>query len=222
MRSKVYVRIGKHHVNNCEDSAGSYQIGSQRQLIVVCDGCSMGEKSHYASELIQKIVREIAKEEHYREYGANRQFELINLLEKVTYELFSRIKQVYDITGRNKYDYLSTILIAIADNFKKEFIYLVSGDGVICVDEKIEVFDQNNQPDYIGYYLEDDFNDWYKEKTIIKHGKLRKSICVATDGILTFSDSTDQFIQDEELNKIIRSLMIYSESSNEKEIQNNV
>lgn len=220
MRIKKFVRIGKHHVNNCEDSAGSYKIGGSRELIVVCDGCSMGNKSHYVSELIQKILREISKEEDYREYVSDDDLCISELLKSVCSSLFTRISKVYQLTGSHKYDYLSTMLITIVDYKSLEYAYMISGDGVVWIDEKAEVYDQNNQPNYIGYHLDIDFEDWFSNEVIIKNGIFLRSIAVSTDGILTFSNGNDEFVSDKKLNQLTRRLMSYSKIENEKELQN--
>lgn len=220
MRVKKYKRIGKHHANNCEDSVGSYKIGQSRELIVVCDGCSMGDKSHYVSELIQKILREISKEEDYREYVSDYNMDMNELLRSVCNSLFKRVKKIYQLTGSHKYDYLSTVLILIVDYKSLEYSYMVSGDGVVWIDDQFEIYDQNNQPNYIGYHLDIEFEKWFSSEVVTRNGDFSKSVAVSTDGILTFSNGNDEFVTDNELNQLMRRLMSYSEIENELEIQN--
>lgn len=220
MRVKKYVRIGKHHTNNCEDSVGSYKIGDNRELIVVCDGCSMGDKSHYVSELIQKTLREISKEEDYREYVSDDSISINELLRLVCNSLFNRVKKIYQLTGSHKYDYLSTVLILIADYKSLEYAYMVSGDGVVWIDDQLEIFDQDNQPNYIGYHLNVEFEEWFSDEVVTKGGDFLKSVAISTDGILTFSNENDEFVSDEKINKLMKRLMSYSKIENEKELQN--
>ena len=61
--------IGEFHVNYNEDFMVSEEAGKSRKMIAVMDGCSSGTDSHFASTLIGKLLRKIAKQEAYREYA---------------------------------------------------------------------------------------------------------------------------------------------------------
>ena len=53
--------IGEFHVNHNEDFLVLEEAGSTRKLIAVMDGCSSGTDSYFASTLIGKLLRKIAK-----------------------------------------------------------------------------------------------------------------------------------------------------------------
>ena len=60
--------IGAFHTNYCEDFLVVAELGSQQQLVAIMDGCSMGTESTFASLLIGKLLRKIAKEFFYQEF----------------------------------------------------------------------------------------------------------------------------------------------------------
>ncbi|MEM9528922.1 MAG: protein phosphatase 2C domain-containing protein [Bacteroidota bacterium] len=220
MLSKTFKRIGKHHTNNCEDSVGSYQIGENRQLILVSDGCSMGNESHFASALFNKILREIAKEEFYKEFGKKHQESLEDLLYSVCSRLFSRVKQVSVTTNLSTTDLLATIIICVIDAQSNQFEAIVIGDGLLAVDNKLYEYDQNNKPDYLGYHVEEEFDLWYKEQQQKMSGRVEKCIAIATDGIFTFSNDVDELINHEKQEAIINTLLVDSSDLTDKELQN--
>lgn len=68
MKKYQLTKIGDFHENHCEDYSLISEIGAHRDLISVLDGCTMGEESYFASALIGKLLKRIAKEEYYLEY----------------------------------------------------------------------------------------------------------------------------------------------------------
>lgn len=41
---------------------------------------------------------------------------------------------------------------------------LVIGDGLVGIDGELHEFDQDTKPDYVGYHLKEDFEDWYSRQ----------------------------------------------------------
>ena len=68
---KIYQlgHIGKFQFNHNEDYLVSEDAGKSRKVIAVMDGCSSGSDSHFASTLIGKLLRKIAKQEAYLEFA---------------------------------------------------------------------------------------------------------------------------------------------------------
>ena len=220
MIKQTIKRIGKHHDNYCEDAVGHYTVGDSLTLLSVSDGCSMGNQSHFAAELIQKILKGIAGEEHSREFSEGRRLSPNQIIDRVTEQLFTRLQRVYQLTGSDKYDYLSTVVLACVDVRTQAYSYLVVGDGVVAIDDDITIIDQNNQPDYIGYHLTKKATDWLQTLARRKDGKLERSLAIATDGVLTLSDNYDHPLNDTDLEKAITRLLCDFNGRTEKELQN--
>ncbi len=83
--------IGEFHINHNEDFLIIEDAGQSYKLIAVMDGCSSGTDSHFASTLLGKILRKIAKQEAYREYAQKKQLDLKQLLEKTSLQLFEEL-----------------------------------------------------------------------------------------------------------------------------------
>ena len=222
MKVDKFKRIGKHHLNHCQDSVGIYEIGSDRYVLLVCDGCSMGNDSHYVSELIQKIIKFIAKEESYRELALSELRSLGEIRKVVLQKLFVRLQEIYQTTGSDKYDYLATVVLMIVDSASKQIVYTVIGDGVIAIDNQILEFDQQNKPDYIGYHLDKDFQEWYSTLNQQGEAKWNRSVSVATDGIMTLTDGYDNYASDDLLLEVTKDLLTSLDIFKQNQIQNKI
>lgn len=64
---------------------------------------------------------------------------------------------------------------------------LVIGDGLVSIDGELHEFDQDTKPDYVGYHLKEDFEDWYSRQQQKVLFDSAKDISITTDGIFTFA-----------------------------------
>lgn len=62
MKTYSALQIGDYHLNNCEDYLFIGDIGNDKILCAVMDGCTMGTDSYFVSTLTGKLLRKIAKE----------------------------------------------------------------------------------------------------------------------------------------------------------------
>jgi hypothetical protein len=62
------LKIGSHHTNHCEDYLLTAEIGKNKMLCAVMDGCSMGTDSYFAATLTGKLLRKICREISYKEF----------------------------------------------------------------------------------------------------------------------------------------------------------
>jgi len=69
MKEYELSKIGEFHINHKEDSSAITEIGDNKILMAVMDGCSMGNEIHFSSTLIAKILRKVGKEISYREFA---------------------------------------------------------------------------------------------------------------------------------------------------------
>lgn len=188
---KIYsaLQIGAYHLNYCEDYLVIDYIGSDKLLCAVMDGCTMGTDSYFASTLVGKLLRKIAKAKGYKElYGAEpEQPNLEEYLKSILRDLFKELLLIKSqlLLGQN--DLLTTLLILLIDKKTDHGIFLAVGDGVIAVNGVIKEFDQDNKPDYLGFHLHEDFDTWYTKQTQKIHIDTIQDVSLATDGIVLFT-----------------------------------
>ena len=102
---------------------------------------------------------------------------------------------------------LSTILLGIVDTQTKMAEVMVVGDGLIGVNGKWIELEQNNQPDYLGYHLAEEFETWYQKQEQYFSFSTIRDLSLATDGIFTFSNFENKLIPSVEEEQIIRLLL---------------
>lgn len=186
MRIYHTLKIGEYHTNYCEDYLINCEIGHQKMLCAVMDGCSMGTDSHLASTLTGKILRKISSGLSYQEFISKEAPRLSKLMENVMRQLFSELRTIKNTLLLQREELLSTLVIAIIDTENCSGEFLCVGDGLICINGQYFEFEQNDQPDYLGYHLEEDFEQWIEnqhQKISVEH---ITDFSISTDGIFTF------------------------------------
>lgn len=179
--------IGQHHSNHCEDYLLSAPLGTTRHLYAVLDGCTMGNESYFASTLCGKILNKIALERSYLELKQPAQPELQLEVKTVVQRLFQELKLIKNQLLLDKYDLLSTLILLIWDELQNAGHVLVIGDGLVYHDGQVHHFDQGNQPDYLGYHLEEDFEAWFAQQNQQLHIPDFQNLSICSDGILSFA-----------------------------------
>lgn len=178
--------IGEFHVNHNEDFLVIEDAGESSKLIAVMDGCSSGTDSHFASTLIGKLLRKIAKQEAYREFAKQEQIGLKQLLENITLQLFDELGNLNRQLDLQSDEVLSTLILGIINTEDEKAEIVIIGDGFIhCNGENVE-YENDNKPDYIGYHLGMDKNEWYQTRTKKKSVDRLIDLTICTDGIHTF------------------------------------
>lgn len=185
---KIYQlsKIGQHHVNNNEDAILATAITTNRRLIAVMDGCSMGEESHFASGLIKKILSKISEEFGYKAFIEKNEGSLDQMLRNVIFRLFKELQQLKNLLRLDTNELLSTLILGLIDTETKAAELISIGDGLVYYNGVYQEYEQDNKPDYIGYHLNEEVDQWYNSL----HQRL--SICqvsdisISTDGIFSF------------------------------------
>ncbi|MFL9484209.1 protein phosphatase 2C domain-containing protein [Chitinophagaceae bacterium LWZ2-11] len=183
------LQIGEYHLNHCDDYLIVNEIGSDKILCAVMDGCSMAPDSYFASTLVGKLLKKISKTKGYKElYGLEPSAANIDdYLKTILQDLFKELNIVKNQLVLDQKDLLTTLLILLIDKKTNEGIVLVIGDGLININGCITEFDQDNKPDYLGFHLNKDFDTWYNTQTQKVLFKNIKDISIATDGITMFT-----------------------------------
>lgn len=187
--------IGEHHTNYCEDYLITAEIGKEKILCAVMDGCSMGTDSYFAATLTGKLLRKIANEYSYKDFISNQPNDLQQTLEGIIRQLFLELRGLKNTIQLQREEVLNTLLIAVIDCSNATGEFLCVGDGLICLNGEFFEFEQNNKPDYLGYHLHEDFDTWYANQQQRLSAKQIRDFSLATDGIFTFSRFNNQTYQ---------------------------
>lgn len=150
------------------------------------DGCSAGTDAHFASALIAKVLRRIAKQTNLRSFAERTQHTTRDLLKHTLNTLFKDLARLNADLDLKTDELLSTLLLAIVDTQDRNAEIVAIGDGVIACDEEIVVFDQGNKPDYLGYHLHEDFESYWNVLTQRISAQNFQDLSLATDGVLAF------------------------------------
>lgn len=187
---KIYsaLQIGDYHLNHCEDYLFVGDIGSDKILCAVMDGCTMGTDSYFVSTLAGKLLRKIAKEKGYKElYKLECHTDIEDYLKSIIKELFIELIITKNQLMLDQKELLTTLIILLVDKKENNGIVLVVGDGLVSINGTATEFDQDNKPDYLGFHLSEDFETWYSlQKQKIAFSDIQ-DISIATDGIFMFT-----------------------------------
>lgn len=188
---KIYtaLQIGEYHLNHCEDYLFVGNIGNDKVICAVMDGCTMGTDSYFVSTLVGKLFRKIVIEKGYKElYNLEPAVSNIDdYLQSIIKELFRELNITKNRLMLDKKELLTTLIILLLDKKTNMGIVLVIGDGLVNINGNITEFDQDNKPDYLGFHLNEDFETWYAGQTQKIKFTNGKDISIATDGIFMFS-----------------------------------
>lgn len=182
----TYTQIGTHHTDHNEDAFVSEEITDRHQLLAVMDGCSMGEDSHFAAGLIRKVLRRIARQTNLRTFAERTNPTVVELLKETLNTLFGDLRRLKADLDLSDTELLSTLMLAIVNTKDCTAEIVVIGDGVIACDEEIVEFNQENKPDYLGYHLMEDFEDYWNSLTQRVSASNFLDLAMASDGVFTF------------------------------------
>ncbi len=207
---KIYQlsQIGGFHVNHNEDAQTTAEIDENVLIIAVADGCSAGKESHFASTLLVKIIRKIAKEIGYRNFVERQNKTVTEYLEEVMQYLFQEFGELKNRLHLETAEVLSTLLFGAIDKQKQAAEIIVIGDGLVCCNGNFYEFEQDDKPDYLGYHLTENFTDWFKSQTQKLSFTNVKDLSISTDGIFTFRNFDEKNYDNITEQEIIRYLLL--------------
>jgi hypothetical protein len=192
------LQIGDYHINHCEDYLFVGEIGTDKVLCAVMDGCTQAIDSYFAATLVGKILRKISVEKSYDElYQSTTSDNIEDYLKSILSELFKELIIVKNQLLLDKKELLTTLIILLLDKKNGKGIVLAIGDGLVCINGVVTEYDQENKPDYLGFHITEKFEDWYtnqKQKILFENAY---DISIATDGIFMFKKVKKVEIEDE-------------------------
>src|SRR6187402_1674568 len=116
---KIYsaLQIGDYHLNHCDDYLVVAEIGNNKLLCAVMDGCTMAIESYFAATLVGKILKKIARARGYMElYGLeNDHAELDDYLKSILKGLFNELNTIKNQLLLDQKELLTTLMILLVD-----------------------------------------------------------------------------------------------------------
>lgn len=186
MQQYAFSTIGEYHTQHNEDFSCVHDVGDGLVLMAVMDGCSMGTDSYFAATALGKILRKAAKEQHYQAFIRKEQAGPEATLKAIAQASFQQLQALQQLLHLDKYELLSTLLLGIVDTAQQKASLLVVGDGLVCCNGQLYVYEQDDRPDYLGYHLHKNFDDWYAAQQQRLNLEAIEDLSLATDGIFTF------------------------------------
>jgi len=177
------LKRGYTHPLFCEDFLFTHQLGQRYIVTAVMDGSSMGDTSFFAATLVAKLLRKVCTQISYSpEFAPEISVDQLGRL--LATQLFDEFKQARSTLFLSKEETFTTLMLAVTDQINKQSWVLVVGDGVLVVNDQLQVFNQDNQPDYLGYYLNQSIDEWWNAQTQISAFSKVNRLVLATDGVL--------------------------------------
>lgn len=182
-----FLQRGIMHKDHNEDALFFKHLDETWVIAAVMDGCSTGKDSYFASALYVKSI----KKSCLTTPQLNTMNDMVKMddldcqmLGKVILKhLFEDQKNIRQSFLLEKSELLSTLLLLVLNKKTKEAFINISGDGFFAVNEKVTEVIQNNMPDFMGYHMDIEFDDWLENHSESHNFYDVESIVIATDGI---------------------------------------
>jgi hypothetical protein len=178
----------------------------------------MGTDSYFAATLTGKLLRKISKEYSYKEFLSKESADLQLILEKITRQLFEELRSAKNMLQLERTEVLNTLLIGVIDTSLCSGEFLCIGDGLICINNRLFEFEQDDKPDYLGYHLHEEFNNWYCKQQQRISAQHIQDFSLATDGIFTFKKFDNKTYS--EPGDVVKLLLVDTEESNNSNMLN--
>lgn len=109
------------------------------------------------------------------------------LLKVILKQLFEELKYQKNYLQLERDEVLNTLLIVVNNIKARTAEFICIGDGLVQINDQFYEFEQDNKPDYLGYHLHRDFEEWFESQQQKLSAKDIKRFSLSTDGIFTFS-----------------------------------
>ncbi len=192
MQIHQLLKRGENHKDFCEDFLLSHDLNERYALYGVFDGCSSGVDSHFASTLFSKIFR--AELEYLEPANYDTTKEALN---RALLHAIESLAGIRDNLLLETDELLSTVILFLVDKIDMSGDIIVIGDGFLSINGENHKIDQNNEPDYLAYYLDqintfEDYENYLLSHGIQFHVDKIVDVTLSTDGIHTFQQLNDK------------------------------
>ncbi|MDD3900675.1 MAG: protein phosphatase 2C domain-containing protein [Fermentimonas sp.] len=144
--------IGSVHHKMCYNNQDHYIVEQNDDYIIglVADGCGSGANSEVGAKLCLQFIRSfishaIRSNAHWKE-----------TLEIEIHKYLEQLVTLHNPANSNHFIHENLLFTLVGFVvYNDEVTLFNAGDGVICINHDIKVIDQNNQPKYIAYGLQE-------------------------------------------------------------------
>lgn len=180
MLSTLYAKESFGKKQCCEDSIWGEE-STQFIIGCICDGCSTGIKSSFASQLLCYLFQK-------RSWAWE-------LNDSLILNIIGELREIKDRLNITEMNLLSTFIPFVYDKFGKILRIRVLGDGFYSINGVHTTVEQDNTPDYIGYQVNEGWagNEVFLEKYPEIVYTDVNSFIISSDGISSLQQN--QFTQ---------------------------
>lgn len=187
MKYYPLLKRGTAHADFCEDFMYTKAVSENLFIGAVFDGCSGGDNSHFASSLAGKLMRNVCENIDNAVFDKDLDFISDTILTK----FFTEYRKAQTVLNLTNNDLLSTVILLIYDETKKNALVRTFGDGFVAGKGEQHIIDQDNMPEYPVYF----FDEAFAEENSLSLSKIKSQrfffenasdITISTDGIFSF------------------------------------
>lgn len=182
---------GYTHPLFCEDFLFTQTLGQRYLVAAVMDGSTMGKTSYFTSTLIAKLLNKVSTTLTYQPELVDTD-DVATLGQQLLKLFFEEFKQARNQLFLSQEETMSTLLLAVVDLSQQKAWVIGIGDGVIVANDEVKILDQNNQPDYVGYHINQSFDEWFGQHKTVWEFEQLYNLSIATDGVLAFEFDNGQ------------------------------
>lgn len=187
MKISTLLARGLHHKNFNEDFLYTKSLSEDIMICAAMDGCSSAKDSQFASAFyaksLHKSTRMLPQMKEIMEEFDLEKMSLDAIAEFFMKQLFEDLKRGEKLFFLGMEELLSTIVLLVFNKKESTACIKMSGDGVFCVNDKITEVDQNNAPNFLGYHLNNSFENIKNTAFQTWNFESVSNISISTDGI---------------------------------------
>jgi hypothetical protein len=185
------LKRGTMHREFCEDFLFNHSLSGRFWIFGVFDGCSTGTDSHFASTLFAKTIKaELNFIEKENMETADK------LIDTLLFQSIQSIKEIRNALMLTTDELLTTLIVFVYDKLENTGEIIAFGDGMVSINGPTHLIDQDNQPEYLAYYI--DAINTYDDYTMYLNTYARRfkvnqlfDVTISTDGISSFQSVSD-------------------------------
>ena len=188
--------VGQLHKTHTEDHIFHSDLNQNWFIGAVMDGCSSGKESHFASNLLGKIIRKacnsIPNLERISPDLKSKQLEHELIGKHILHVVFDDLKKTKQLLSLELKEMLTTLILMVFQKDNRSAWINISGDGLIANNMEIIEIDQENVPDYMSYHLDIDFEKWFMDYSKTFTFEQLENLSISTDGVSKFYTPTER------------------------------
>lgn len=182
MLSTLNIRSDTH--NSCEDR---FFVKEDEEYVrgVIADGCSSGTNSDFAAQLLCYAFQDLNQRTNEGwTFTENLSMRYVKNRMRSTMDVFNTLTDM---------NFLCTAIVFEYNKISKRLSIRTLGDCYYWINDIEYKVDQNNTPDYMGYYLNNivAFESYLDKYPVLEYENVEKFI-ITSDGIEKISKSTLQ------------------------------